>query len=88
MPAVVGYKVYGLSSDGGEEISGVLIIKDGQVVYFGSSCEEGDHRHVHDFVAEGRHIWSETVYDTNNPKYDTPNDDGTNSGQKIAKIFE
>ncbi|NBR95579.1 MAG: hypothetical protein EBT55_04665, partial [Proteobacteria bacterium] len=86
LKTIEGFKVYGLSSDGGNEISGVLIIKHGQVVCFGSSLEEEGHRYVRNFIKEGD-AWLETAYDTNNPQYDTPNDDGVLSEQQFAQFL-
>jgi len=86
-----GFKVYGLSSDGGKGISGLVIMKGNEVLGFESSVLGVGNRHVNCFIKnEDTNTLSSFSYTTlgvNTSGIDKSNDDGVLLEQKFAQLL-
>ena len=91
LPTKDGFKVYGLSSDGGQEISGLVIMRDNEVLGFESSVASENHRDVNCFIKnEDTNTWISFSYATLGlapSGIDNSNDDGVLLEQKFAQLL-
>ena len=85
------FKVYGLSSDGGEEISGLLIMKGDKPVCFQSSVLNADRLRDVNSCIEKDGAWIEYYHKTSAISIynvDRINDDGVRSDLEIANLLK
>jgi|GEM_PF-2664383 len=91
LPTKDGFKVYGLSSDGGKEISGLVIMKGNEVLGFERSVLGIGNRHVNCFIKnEDTNTWTSFSYITlgvDPSGIDKSNDDGVLLEQKFAQLL-